>query len=53
MFFVDIEGNTDNSINVPQRVVHIENDLPEEKKERRPKTRATSRKSKCFEVLYF
>ncbi|XP_028523063.1 uncharacterized protein LOC107998945 isoform X5 [Apis cerana] len=40
----NIEGNTDNSINVPQRVVHIENDLPEEKKERRPKTRATSRK---------
>lgn len=37
----NIEGNTDNSINVPQRVVHIENDLPEEKKERRPKTRAT------------
>ncbi|XP_043804180.1 protein jim lovell-like isoform X4 [Apis laboriosa] len=40
----NIEGNTDNSINVPQRVVHIENDLSEEKKERRPKTRATSRK---------
>lgn len=51
MCFVDVEGNTVKSVNVPQRVLHKENNVPEQKG-RRPKTRATARKSKCFEDFY-
>ncbi|KOX67576.1 Protein bric-a-brac 2, partial [Melipona quadrifasciata] len=40
----NVEGNTVKSMNVSQRMLHKENDIPEEQKDRRPKTRATARK---------
>ncbi|XP_017755936.1 PREDICTED: uncharacterized protein LOC108553415 isoform X1 [Eufriesea mexicana] len=40
----NVEGNTMKSMNVPQLVIHKENDVPDEQKSRRPKTRATARK---------
>ncbi|XP_048266856.1 protein tramtrack, beta isoform isoform X1 [Bombus terrestris] len=39
----NVERNTVKSMNVPQRVLHKENNVPEQKG-RRPKTRATARK---------
>lgn len=39
-------------MNVSQRMLHKENDIPEEQKDRRPKTRATARKSKYFENFH-
>ncbi|CAK9798220.1 Protein bric-a-brac 2 [Anthophora plagiata] len=41
----NVEGNsTVKSKNVPQRVFHKENDIPEEQTDRKPKTRAKARK---------
>ena len=50
--FIDVEGNTVKSMNVSQRMLHKENDIPEEQKDRRRKTRATARKSKYLENFY-